>query len=49
MVDLALALTKVKVNGREKIAPYETDTCTYHEHEAEGKPCYKTMFQNRLN
>lgn len=43
--DLAVALNSVKDGGMSKKAPYQgRDTCHYHEHGLEGKPCYKTMF-----
>ena len=42
--DVAVALDKVKRNGRQGVAPYlKEDTCIYHEH-GEGQACYKTMF-----
>lgn len=45
LYDLAVALDQLKDTGRKGRGPYATsDTCAYHEHVAEGKPCYTTMF-----
>ena len=42
--DVAVAMDKIKVSGRQKEAPYSKEnTCSYHEH-GEHNPCYKTMF-----
>lgn len=41
-------LTKrlVEVGGRQSgKAPFEEDTCLYHEHPAAGKACYKELFR----
>ena len=44
LVDLSLALNKVKIKRRQGNAPWEDkDTCVYHEHGKEGI-CYKKMF-----
>lgn len=44
LYDLAIAFLKMKTNGLEKEAPYESvNTCKYHEHGEEGT-CYKDMF-----
>ena len=42
--DLALALYTLRHKGRTGTAPFLEESCHYHEHVAEGKPCYKTMF-----
>ena len=44
-LDLAVALDKIKITGRQGEAPYlkQEDFCGYHDHEAEGKPCYRTI------
>jgi hypothetical protein len=43
--DIAVALDKIKISGRKGRALYESEnTCAYHEHVAEKKACYKTMF-----
>ena len=36
-----LKTSKAELNG---ISPFTNRDCTYHEHGAEGKACYKTMF-----
>lgn len=43
--DIAVARNKRKSAAKIADAPFkEEDTCRYHEHVAEGKPCYETMF-----
>ena len=43
--DLVVAMASIKQTDRQGESPYKgEDTCLYHEHEAEGKVCYKTMF-----
>ncbi|KAK5124701.1 hypothetical protein LTR85_001414 [Meristemomyces frigidus] len=44
LFDVAIALDQTKVNGRQGKAPFESESCQYHEHVAEGKACYRTMF-----
>ena len=44
LMDVAKALHKVKLTGYPTTKPWGKDDCTYHEHVASGKPCYKTMF-----
>lgn len=47
LCDLAIKLHKLHTLGPDEggSAPYlEDNTCVYHEHVAEDKPCYKTMF-----
>lgn len=44
LCDVAIKLHWYKTWGSSE-APYlSEDTCIYHEHVAENKPCYKTMF-----
>lgn len=44
LVDLAEALGKTREAGRKGEDPLENAGCRYHDHVAEGKPCYETMF-----
>ena len=43
--DGAVALKKLQKSGGRSTAPFEgEDACVYHEHDANGQPCYRTMF-----
>lgn len=43
--DVVVAMDKIKADGRGKVSPFlGEDTCMYHDHDDEDKPCYKTMF-----
>lgn len=43
--DVAVAKDRFVTDKDQGRGPlYAEDTCGYHEHKAEGKPCYKTMF-----
>ena len=43
--DVASAMKKLRVSGDKGDAPFQgQNICFYHEHEAQGMPCYKTMF-----
>lgn len=43
--DIAASLFKIRGSGRQGVAPFAvSDTRVYHDHVAEGKPCYKTLF-----
>ncbi|KAK4952681.1 hypothetical protein LTR10_009487 [Elasticomyces elasticus] len=44
LLDVAKAFDKIKVSGRSATAPWTNNDCTYHEHVADGTPCYKTLF-----
>ncbi|KAK5745690.1 hypothetical protein LTR17_001190 [Elasticomyces elasticus] len=46
LFDIAKALSKVKVKGHPVSPPWNIDgnECYYHEHVADGTPCYKTLF-----
>ncbi|KAK4889098.1 hypothetical protein LTR27_012066 [Elasticomyces elasticus] len=44
LLDVALALDGVKIQGRAAMPPWANNDCTYHEHVADGTPCYKTLF-----
>ena len=45
LYDVAAALGKIRRTGCQGASPLDGTTCIYHEHEADGKPCYKTMFR----
>ena len=42
-VDLAIALSKIRIKGRRGRSPLVTPGCRYHDHVAEQHACYKTM------
>ncbi|KAK3619784.1 hypothetical protein LTR56_023798 [Elasticomyces elasticus] len=44
LLDVAMALDAVKWQGRDASPPWANNDCTYHEHVADGTPCYKTLF-----
>lgn len=44
VLDLAAAMSKIRAHGRQSVSPLSNPGCRYHDHVAEGKPCYKTMF-----
>ncbi|KAK5714078.1 hypothetical protein LTR15_010986 [Elasticomyces elasticus] len=44
LLDVAKAFNKIKVSGCSAKAPWTNNDCTYHEHVADGTPCYKTLF-----
>ncbi|KAK5683434.1 hypothetical protein LTS10_004966 [Elasticomyces elasticus] len=44
LLDALKAMDKIKMTGRNAMLPWANNDCTYHEHVADGTPCYKTLF-----
>lgn len=42
---VAAKLMSMRGGGRPQKVPWRLDSCIYHEHVAEGKPCYKVMVE----